>query len=48
LFVSRAIDELDAVMVKVHGAADSMAGWKGFTVVGGPQPNFGGSMSLKM
>ncbi|KAJ7258025.1 hypothetical protein C8J57DRAFT_1516400 [Mycena rebaudengoi] len=43
-----AIDELDAVMVKVHGAVDSMAGWKGFTVVGGPQPKFGGSMSLKI
>ncbi|KAJ7275123.1 hypothetical protein C8J57DRAFT_1592874 [Mycena rebaudengoi] len=43
-----AINELDAVMVKVHGAVDSMAGWKGFTVVGGPHPKFGGSMSVKI
>ncbi|KAJ7280887.1 hypothetical protein C8J57DRAFT_1711843 [Mycena rebaudengoi] len=43
-----AIDQLDDVLVKVHGAIESMAGWKGFTVMGGPNPGMNGSLTVKI
>ncbi|KAJ7260642.1 hypothetical protein C8J57DRAFT_1232890 [Mycena rebaudengoi] len=42
------IDQVCSVMGKVHEAVGTMAGWSGFTVVGGPNPNYGGELSMRV
>ncbi|KAJ7017667.1 hypothetical protein C8F04DRAFT_1278995 [Mycena alexandri] len=43
-----AIDEAPEVLVKVHRAIQLKTGWSGFTVLGGPNPRYGGGLSMKV
>ncbi|KAJ7212366.1 hypothetical protein C8J57DRAFT_1483663 [Mycena rebaudengoi] len=45
------VDEAGAEQAKgekVHAAVGTMAGWSGFTVVGGPNPSYGGELSMRV
>ncbi|KAJ7438376.1 hypothetical protein B0H11DRAFT_2254662 [Mycena galericulata] len=44
----RAIDESAEVFAKVHKTIGSQTGWYGFSVYGGPNPRFGGALSMKV
>ncbi|KAJ6565430.1 hypothetical protein B0H10DRAFT_1965643 [Mycena sp. CBHHK59/15] len=43
-----AIDETGEVFHRVHELVSHKAGWKGFTIVGGPNPRLGGALSMKI
>ncbi|KAJ7158026.1 hypothetical protein C8R43DRAFT_1125166 [Mycena crocata] len=42
-----AIDESPEVMARVHRALAKKTGWYGITIYGGPNPRFGGGLSMK-
>ncbi|KAJ7256715.1 hypothetical protein C8J57DRAFT_1235579 [Mycena rebaudengoi] len=42
------INQVCSVLEKVHAAVGTMAGWSGFTVVGGPNPSYGGELSMRV
>jgi len=46
--IYRAIDESPEVLTRVHKALEKKTGWYGFTVYGGPNPRFGGALSMKV
>ncbi|KAJ7716377.1 hypothetical protein B0H16DRAFT_1741304 [Mycena metata] len=43
-----AIDEAPEVLVKVHRAIQLKTGWFGMTILGGPNPRYGGGLSMKV
>ncbi|KAJ6507642.1 hypothetical protein DFH09DRAFT_1101032 [Mycena vulgaris] len=44
----QAIDETAEVVAKLHKIIGAKTGWYGFTVLGGPNPRFGGGLSMKV